>query len=258
MEPATIAAIASGLSSAAKLFGGGGDQGDSMKDQYAWNMYSARMLPQQQVEGLRLAGLNPMLAVGKGMQSAPGITNNTQDDRAINISRVNSAAQIAQTIAQTRLLDAQKENVEADTQDKLKKPGLTEAQTETERNRPENIQQQTKQLQTLERLQDTQNALTNQLRVSQEWITKQEITKHFLTKLEYELQRVYMPQRMQQEIAHRIAELREKLGKAAEGDYNAKFYESEIGQILESVTRTVKAVKPSFEGGNTSIPRRRK
>lgn len=131
---ALLEAIGTALSlanSAKSLFsgGGGGGEGKSMERQYQYNIRSAWELPQYEVMGLRNAGLNPMLAVNKGIQSPPQITSAPGKDAEIATARQLAAASTANQAAQAKLYLAQAENVEADTQDKLLKPGETSART---------------------------------------------------------------------------------------------------------------------------------
>lgn len=114
----TAGTILSLANSAKSLFGGSSDQGDSMKSQYAWNALSTLNNPLFQVRGLRKAGLNPMLAVGKGIAPAPTVTAAPGADEANRISRdqqrVASAlamAQIANTEANTEKAKAETANV---------------------------------------------------------------------------------------------------------------------------------------------------
>lgn len=108
----TIGTALSLANSAKSLFGGGKDEGDSMKSQYAWNAYSTYMMPTHQVAGLRKAGLNPMLAVGKGIQSAPSVTAAPGQDsqQATNRAQAATAAMLAR---------AQIQNLEANTEKAL-------------------------------------------------------------------------------------------------------------------------------------------
>lgn len=124
--------IGSLLSSAKSLFGGGDDdkpEWKSMRDQVNWSIASAKAMPSAQVEGLRSAGLNPMLAVGKGISAPPPVTSSPGAETNAATARELSRATIANQTAQAVLYGAQARNVEADTQDKLLKPEQTSAQT---------------------------------------------------------------------------------------------------------------------------------
>lgn len=105
----TIGQVLGLASSAKSLFGGGGgSESASLKKQYAWNAYSARMLPTQQVAGLRAAGLNPMLALGMGgsMPSSPPATISPGKDADISSAKTLLAAQTANLAADTALKQA--------------------------------------------------------------------------------------------------------------------------------------------------------
>lgn len=125
--------IGSLLSSAKGLFGGGGDdkpEWKSMRDQVNWSLYSAKHMPNAQVMGLREAGLNPMLAVGKGISAPPPVTSSPGADTNASTSRQLAQASIAQAGSQTALNLASARNVEADTQNKKMLPGKTGAETD--------------------------------------------------------------------------------------------------------------------------------
>lgn len=144
----TIGQVLGLASSAKSLFGGsGGSESSSLKKQYAWNAYSARHLPSAQVEGLRAAGLNPMLALGMGgsMPNTPPATISPGKDADIATARTLAAATTANQAAQAKLYDKQADKVEAETQTEKLRPNqitaqtaLTQAQEATEKWGPEN------------------------------------------------------------------------------------------------------------------------
>jgi len=136
---AEIASSLQALSSAKSLFGGGDEGGMSNKEyhkQLAWSARAAREMPASQVAGLRAAGLNPMLAVGKGIQAPapftvePGLEQKMSTARQVaGTQAALAASSIAAQNAQAKLYDAQAENVKADTLIKAKQPENIEAQT---------------------------------------------------------------------------------------------------------------------------------
>nr|QJB20122.1 MAG: DNA pilot protein [Microvirus sp.] len=102
---------------------------------------------QRAMADMEAAGINPMLsAIRGGAQAGGGAMATMQNDLG---EGANSALSAFQTItqlsniirqgdqieAQTNVLDAQAENYNADTADKLLRPALTGAQTQTERER---------------------------------------------------------------------------------------------------------------------------
>lgn len=179
-------------SAVSNLFGGSKSEGDSMKSQYAWNAYSTLMNPHWQVEGLKKAGLNPMLAVSKGLNSAapitasPGAQDNSQSQRMMAISTAaNQAAQAKMYSAQAALLEKQ---------------GLTEEK------RPANIEQDTRTKEATMRAQGTLADLQGEMYHTQTWQTKIKLTEHYLTKLEYELKEVNLPALRKAEMEKAVAD----------------------------------------------------
>jgi len=114
-DPASIAGYVSLANSAKSLFGGSKDEGDSMKSQFAWNAYSTLMNPLFQVRGLRKAGLNPMLAVGKGIQSGPTVTASPGADDQQRTNRTAAATAAGLAAAQIANLRANTDKAQAET-----------------------------------------------------------------------------------------------------------------------------------------------
>lgn len=150
-----LQAAGSILSTAKSLFGGGDDgpsERDSLLAQYQYSAMHERNRPTWQVYGLRKAGLNPMLAVSKGIQSggmptiSPGSERQQDTAKAqLGLNSALAAAQISNQASQAELYKAQADNVRAQTTSELKRPDLIEAdigfrkaQTATEAWGPEN------------------------------------------------------------------------------------------------------------------------
>ena len=177
MDLATVGTALGIANSAKSLFGGSKSEADSMKDQYAWNAYSTYMNPTHQVNGLRRAGLNPMLAVGKGMQTGPTVTSSPGADDQQRTNRantaINSALALATTqnqAAQAKLYDAQAEN--------------TKAQTVTETERPELIKGQAQQSRSAALLADIQGTTVGQQGLTETQRTKLVKAEAFLKDFE--------------------------------------------------------------------------
>lgn len=105
------------------MFGGGGkSQSDMMEEQVAWQYKMANRLPYEQVQGMRIAGLNPMLVATKGLPQGQQPTQNTQDDRQVSTARqaANSQTALAMSTAanqaaQAKLYETQAEKLRAET-----------------------------------------------------------------------------------------------------------------------------------------------
>lgn len=141
----TIGTILGLASSAKNLFSKSKSEKDTMEDQLGMQLASARQMPSAQVEGLRAAGLNPMLAVGHGISAPPPITASPGAETQASTAKSLASATIANQTAQAALYNAQADNVKADTLNKLELPeqtksstALIKAQTATEAWGPEN------------------------------------------------------------------------------------------------------------------------
>lgn len=100
-----------------------------MNKQNAMNLSNAMTMPSIQAHGLRMAGFNPAMVNGAGTQPAPTVTKGSADMAQTFPLDVGGISQLA-------LLDAQRENIQAQTE-------LTKAQANTEANRPDNIKADT-------------------------------------------------------------------------------------------------------------------
>jgi len=195
MEPASAAAAAfsffpttatgwgSLLSSAMSLGGlfGGGERSarDQMSDQMYFSLLGTRLLPQNQVIGLRAAGLNPMLAATKGPAVADMPSSGVTDDRSIGIQKASAMAVIANQAAQARLYEAQAENVKA--------------QTATEMERPANVAQSTRTSQEQAKSFLSASMLNRQLEANEGHKAKGIIAESWLKDLTYQIQEKYGP-----------------------------------------------------------------
>jgi len=139
----SAAGIGSLLSGLGSLFGGKKKKDDGpsaeeliamqLRHQFDWSAKAAIEMPAFQVQGLRKAGLNPMLAVGKGI-SGPDYAKASMpmDDRSISLQRSQLDLQKASAMSALALQASQVELTRAQT-------AKTIAETETETKRPENI-----------------------------------------------------------------------------------------------------------------------
>lgn len=108
---------AGGLSALGGLFGGGegASANDLARSQMHFNLMGMQHAPYATVVGLRRAGLNPMLAIGKATP-APSIgMPNPVDDRQVATARSLAAASVANQAAQADLYSAQAAKVRAET-----------------------------------------------------------------------------------------------------------------------------------------------
>lgn len=230
-----LGAGSSALSLAQGLFGGKGkSQSDMMEEQVGWNYHQAQYLPGYQVAGLRRAGLNPMLAATKGLPAGQMPTQNAQDDRSISTARQLASAQIASQLAQTELYGAQKDNVEADTLNKLVMPANTAADTRLKAAQMG--------------AQGTLADLQAEMHKTQEYQTKIKLTEHYQRKLEYELAESTLPNRIKQEI---IKLTGEALTAKTRGEMDAKYMEAErllamgaeaLGAVTGGLANSAKAL----------------
>lgn len=79
-----------------------------MNKQYEMNMAATKAAPSMQVEGLRMAGFNPAMVAGAGSSPAPTVSKGTAD-------MAQTIPFDAAGIAQLNLIQAQKDNIEANT-----------------------------------------------------------------------------------------------------------------------------------------------
>lgn len=186
-----LSGLGSGISSAVSgLFGKkskGPSVGKQMQMQARMQEEMALNLPYFQQEGLRRAGLNPILAATHGPAQGQQGTTAPTDDRMVGIQEASARAAIANQAAQAKLYNAQAEK--------------TKAETATEMQRPENVSSDTAVKKGVLGVQQAEIAraweqaglagatasLQRQLTSTEDWKTKKAATDFYFRELEYRL-----------------------------------------------------------------------
>jgi len=223
--------------------GGGGGDGASANDlaesQLYYNLLGMKHAPYATVTGLRRAGLNPMLAIGKATPQASIGMPSPVDDRQVSTARGLAAATIANQAAQADLYSAQAANVRA--------------QTVTEAARPANIEMDTllkqshaNQAEALETLAKNQSL----------YVAAQEVGQS----LSNQVNKAFLPASKKEELLQLIAKTQIDQAQSNRARTDAAFFDSEIGKILRLVEHVVNALGLKTRGGdrisNTTINNR--
>lgn len=191
--------VANGVKS---LFGGGdgASANDLSASQLHYNLLGMQHAPHATVVGLRRAGLNPMLAIGKATPQASVGMSSPVDDRQVSTARGLAAASIANQAAQADLYSAQAANVRA--------------QTLTEAKRPGQIAQDTATSLAMEAVHRATSHLTSEKTATQRWSTLKELTNFHMDKLQYEEAFKNLPTRVKAEADSAVAAARSATTKA--------------------------------------------
>lgn len=210
-----MSGISGGISSAVGgLFGGsnkkakGPSAAQLMAMQEDAQYRLARNLPTHQVAGMRYAGLNPILAATQGVASGQQPTNNAADDRMVGLQEASVRSQIANQSAQANLYNAQAEKTQAETETELERPANVSADTSTKQAMTPKIIQDTRtSYAEMQRLGSTAR-LQDQLARTEEWKTKRAVADFFFRELELDLAKSNLGPRQAAEIRKISAEAR--------------------------------------------------
>jgi len=208
--------------------GGGGKKGPSAAEQMNMQVQAqldlAHKLPWYQVTGLRDAGLNPILAATKGPATGQNPSMGTVDDRAIDIQSASAKSQIMNQLAQAKLFNAQAVKTEAETESERERPANISADTATKTALTPKIEQETRTSYAQMQQHGSTARLQDQLARTEEWKTKTAIVNQFFRELEYDLARSNLGPRQQAELRKISAEAR---SAETEADLNETLREFE-------------------------------
>lgn len=241
-----LSSAASALGALGGLFGGKGKSASKMmEEQVAWWRYMQLHGPGLQVEGMRQAGLNPMLLATKGLPASgmPSLPQ-TADDRSISLGRSQMALASAKSAAELAIASATVDNLKADTAKKYSEKDLADASIPGKQSEPEAIVARAgldRANTDLVAWDAAQKASTVELQNAQAGTAKaqEQLLKveSWIKGLEFQLAKVNLPERQRLELEKLRADLRTKLGDAAEGDFNAWYWTNEMRQAMEGVKK---------------------
>lgn len=225
-------------------FMGGGSKGPSaakqmqMQEQAQYSL--ARNLPTNQVLGLRMAGLNPILAATHGPASGQMPTSGAVDDRVVDINAASAKSQIMNQMAQAKLYNAQAEKTEAETATETERPANISADTATKVAMTPKIEQDTRTSYAQMQQHGSTSRLQDQLARTEEWKTKKSITDYFFRELELDLAKSNLGPRQVAEVRKISAEAR---SAETEADLNESLRELErAAGIAGKVTGSARSI----------------
>lgn len=241
-----LSSAASALGALGGLFGGKGKSASKMmEEQEAWRYHEMMYGPGYQVAGLRRAGLNPIMLASKGFPQTGGPSlPSTQDDRSISLGKSQLALASAKSAAELAIASATVDNLKADTAKKYSEKDLADASIPGKQSEPEAIVARAgldRANTDLVAWEAAQKASTVGLQNAQAGTAKaqEQLLKveSWIKGLEYQLAKVNLPERQRLELEKLRADLRTKLGDAAEGDFNAWYWTNEMRQAMEGVKK---------------------
>jgi len=213
-----------------------------MQEQAQYSL--ARNLPTNQVLGLRMAGLNPILAATHGPASGQMPTSGAVDDRAVDINQATAKSAIMNQMAQAKLYNAQAEKTEAETATETQRPANISADTATKVALTPKIEQDTRTSYAQMQQSGSLSSLQNQLTRTEEWKTKKSIADFFFRELELDLAKSNLGPRQAAEVRKISAEAR---SAETEADLNESLRELErAAGIAGKVTGSARSVYNFF------------
>lgn len=210
----------------------GGDEGHSASWYYEKNLQSqyraANRLPYEQVQGMKTAGLNPILVATKGPPqgaSAGAVHYSPADDRTVSVQRqqANASSALAVSTAANQAAQAELYKAQADKINNADVPNV-QADTENKRALTPQIEQQTRLAAEQTLNTGSMTMLNNALYRAKHWETKRAITQYYLENFKAELDQKNLPERQKAEISKIAAEARTA---NTEADLNEKMRDLE-------------------------------
>lgn len=216
--------IAGGVQAISSLFDGGdgASANDLARSQLYHSLLGMKHAPYATVVGLRRAGLNPMLAIGKATP-APSIgMPSPVDDRQVSTARMAVTAQLAQVASQTALNSAQAD--------------YFRAQTETEKKRPENVAMDTAGKLSAAMLNE---ALQTKAKNEGLLVAANTVQQELINEIN---KSGWLAESKKQELLRLVAQVKVSQSDASRARTDDAFYQSELGSIMRTVRLVLNAL----------------